>query len=513
MASLIVNNVLSSSLDVTYDYQDTVELFAYTVKGSYTIDVSDINIQLNDTTLIAGRTAITDAYARPNITARIGADDYINGRITSYDFDANTLVGKETVSITIEESRRLDDYSSSQFAKYIPNPHALASFSENYTFSRNGATYSSNRDISISYKQMAGDQFLDNARTFLTNYYFANRPSLGYQEDGISENAKIDKNFKGLISETYDILGLSVSLSEKVNSSFIDEPNNVSKQETQSINIDERGYKTKRINFSLKSLREDSQNVLSKAMAQIIDQAKTDNEAEFGTPFSISKTINKHGDEGTLNLSFTTDPKKSQDDTVSYSGVENKAKKFKEYVLTISYTSKGKTNFEKFENSKKSWVKEQSTYPQKIKRLFHPVSDFFEKSRSTSFDKADGKVNENVVFTTDPAYNTTDDGLLKLKKTLSKTHQINRVGKFLDLSNLEEQISFKALKTVGQASVNAEATVSQSMGLYEAKRILESKTEEFKDFVNEDVVHMINDTITISLGRGQARRTMQFLFL
>tara|TARA_R100000152_G_C6781811_1_gene217220 strand:+ start:96 stop:1637 length:1542 start_codon:yes stop_codon:yes gene_type:complete len=513
MASLIVNNVLSSSLEVTYDYHDSVELFGYTVKGTYVIDISDVNVQLDDTSLLAGRTAITEAYSRPNITARIGADDYINGRITSYNFTAGSLVGKETVNITIEESRRLDDYSSSQFAKYIPNPHALESFEESYSFNRSGGNYSSTRNISLSYKQMAGDQFLDNARTFLTNYYFANRPSLGYQEDGISENAKIDKNFKGLISESYDILGLSVSLSESINSSFIDEPNNVSKKETQSIVIDKKGFKTKTINFSLKSLREDSQNVLSKALAAVIDQTKTANEAEFGTPFSIQKTIKKHGDEATLVVSFSTDPAKSQDDLVSYSGKEDKAGKFIEYTLDISHVSKGKNNFEKFKNSKESWIAEQYFYPEKIKRLFHPVSDFFEKSRSTRFDKADGKVSESVVFTTDPAYNTTDDGLLKLKKTLDKSHQIERVGKFLDLMNLEEQISHKDLKTVGQATVTAEATVSQSLGLYEAQRILESKTSEFEDFVDEDIVHMTSDTISLSLGNGTASRSMQFLFL
>jgi hypothetical protein len=223
MAALIVNNVLTSSVNITYDYFNTDELFGYTVKGAYQVNISDINFQEGDTILLSARDAIKEAYGRPNIVARIGADDYLNGRITSFDFAAGSLVGAETVTINIEEARRLDDYSSSQFAKYIPNPHALESFSENYAFSRNGDTYSSSRDISLKYKQSAGDQFLNNAKTFLTNYYFANRPALGYQEDGISEHAKIDKNFRGLLTETYDLVALSVSLSEKVESSFIDD--------------------------------------------------------------------------------------------------------------------------------------------------------------------------------------------------------------------------------------------------------------------------------------------------
>ena len=118
-----------------------------------------------------------------------------------------------------------------------------------------------------------------------------------------------------------------------------------------------------------------------------------------------------------------------------------------------------------------------------------------------------------MVFTTDSSYNTTDDGLLKLKKTLDKSHQIERISKFLDLMNLEEQITHKDLKTIGQASVTAEATVSQSLGLYEAQKILESKTSEFIDFVDEDIVHMTSDTVDLSLGDGTASRSMNFIFL
>ena len=66
---------------------------------------------------------------------------------------------------------------------------------------------------------------------------------------------------------------------------------------------------------------------------------------------------------------------------------------------------------------------------------------------------------------------------------------------------------------MGQASVNAEATVSQSMGLYKAKEILESKTSEFNDLVNEGVIHITSDVITLNVGDGKASRQLQYLFL
>ena len=73
----------------------------------------------------------------------------------------------------------------------------------------------------------------------------------------------------------------------------------------------------------------------------------------------------------------------------------------------------------------------------------------YEKSRSTNFQKSEGSIAETIKFTTDDSYKDNDDGVLKLKKTLNKTHQINRIEKFLDLQNLKEQVVTKDLKIKG----------------------------------------------------------------
>lgn len=513
MSALIVNNVLSSSVQVTYKYLDTDELFGYDIEGTYEIDISDVRILQNETSLLEGRDAIQNAYNRPNITARIGADDYLNGRVSSYNFSEGSLVGSETVSITITESRRLDSYASSEFAKYIPNPHALETFSETYNFSRNGADYTSTRNISIKYAQEAGDQFLSNARTFLTNYYFANRPSLGYQEDGISENAKIDKNFRGLINESYNLLDLTVSLQETVESSVVDPSKHVSRKETHTLAVDESGFLNKTFNIELKSLRLDSENVLTSAMASIVDEKKSEEQAKFGSPFSISKAITKNGNTATLTIQFSTDPKKSQENIISYSGQEQKRERFIDFTLNIQFTSQGKNQIDKFNNSKQSWINEQPNYGDKIKRLFHPLQNFYEKSRSTNFQKSDGKISESVVFTTDDSYESSDDGLLKLKKRVSKNFQIQRIEKFLDIGDLKDQVVQSDLKTVGNATVTADAIVSQSAGVYKAKEILESKTEELNEMVDEDVIHITSDVVNLNLGEGTASRTLNYLFI
>ena len=96
---------------------------------------------------------------------------------------------------------------------------------------------------------------------------------------------------------------------------------------------------------------------------------------------------------------------------------------------------------------------------------------------------------------------------------MNKTHQINRIEKFLDLQNLKEQVVTNNLKTVGNASVSAQAVVSQSAGIYKAKTTLEEKTEELTELVNEDITHITSDSITLNLGEGEATRTINYIFI
>ena len=116
-------------------------------------------------------------------------------------------------------------------------------------------------------------------------------------------------------------------------------------------------------------------------------------------------------------------------------------------------------------------------------------------------------------FTTDSAYNTSEDGLLKFQTSLSKTHQIDRIEKYFNINSLKDEVVTNSLKTVGQAQVSAEAIVSQSMGIYKAKEILESKTSVLNDLVDEGVIHITSDVIKLSLGGGKATRSIDYIFI
>ena len=274
------------------------------------------------------------------------------------------------------------------------------------------------------------------------------------------------------------------------------------------------GFIEKVHNVEITSLRRDSENVIQEAIKNIVDELVSADEDEFGTPFSIQKGITKDGNKASLSVAFSTDPRKSQDERISYSGQEEKVGRFIEYTLSISYKNKGKNNKERFAETKKTWESSQTENPTRIQRLFHPLQPFVEKSRQTTFNKTEGSVNENIVFTTDLSYKDEQDGLLKFKMTLDKEHQIKRIEKFLDLSNLEDNVVVSDKRTLGNATVTANGVASQSMGIYHVRDILESadKTTLMNELVDEDVIHIIDDTVNLNLGQGQATRTIQYLF-
>ena len=87
------------------------------------------------------------------------------------------------------------------------------------------------------------------------------------------------------------------------------------------------------------------------------------------------------------------------------------------------------------------------------------MPSIYEKNRNSNFQKTQGVVSETVVFTTDPAYEYQDDGLLKFKVTLNNTKKIKRNEVVFDLSDLNEKLVINDLESVGTASVTATAVI------------------------------------------------------
>ncbi|MDB4314553.1 hypothetical protein N9955_00840 [bacterium] len=472
--SLIINKVKSASVQVNYNYLESDYLFGYTLSASYVIDFTDVTFTNDQGVLYNGIEALREAYQSKHLTARIGGDEFQNARLTSQSFNETTLAGSSECSVSIEEEKRLDDYTSNTFAQNIPSPQLIESFQESFSFSRSEANYSSARSVSIKYKQDAGDQFLNNAKLFLKNYYFDSRPNLGYQVDGISENGRFDQNFRPKISETIDLIGLSVSLQENLQTSTIE--SDYSRAETYSLDVTEKGFLNKKYSVTIQALREPLELVGNEAAKTVVADLAAQNLAEFGKAYEITKGVDKDGGIVTINMSFSTDPSLNESTSVKYTISRSNKDGVYEYTISINYTGDGKTPMEKLENAKTLWEATLTTYMTKINSIFTVSGVVYEKSRTTTFSHKEGKLSESVVYTTDESYNpdTLDDGILKLKTTTTVNIAPDRVNLFTSATSNKEALHWaNPLKDLGGFSVKAEATAKKCKGKYFALDYLE----------------------------------------
>jgi len=500
--SLLANTVTASTIKINYNYLETENLFGYDVVADYTIDVSDVSFTNNEGVLIEGYDALRAVYLVPSLTARIGTDEFINGRVTNMSLPSASQAGKVEVRVTIEESKTLINEGYSQ---YIPSAHWLSSFQENYSFSRSEDSYSYTRNVSIQYKQDAGNQFLAKAHAFLRNFYYGFRPNFGYQTDGISEDGRINAGFKPLITETYDLIGLSVSLAENFESSTIID--NYSKKQSYNISITEEGFKDKKYNLEIKALKEPLEHIAFEAAKSIIDEIVTANDAEFKKPISLEKGINKDGGLITINLTFTNDPKRQNQETL-YTASKTKRGIYFDYNVSSSFAGDGKTKAEKRLASKAIWTTFIGECEAKLQALFPEATSIFEKSRATTFEKEDAKISESTEFTDDPAYDSSSlpAGIIKKKETLGINEQVKRTTKFLDLKDLREKLIADAKLTIGEGTLTIEVVPFRSRGLFFGQEYLETLDPlDAGEYAS-------NDVISIDSANGATNRVISYSY-
>ena len=308
------------------------------------------------------------------------------------------------------------------------------------------------------------------------------------------------------------MVNLSVSLNESFNSSFIDNVKHISRKETQSSSVDQKGYLSKTFSFELTSLRFDSQNILESAIKSLVDEVIADN-TDFGDPVSIEKGIKRDGNSASLTISFSTDPNQRQGDLVTYSVQESKVGQFREYSLSANYKAKGKTDREKFNNAKELWISKKGDNITKVQSVFAGLPTIYEKNRNANFQKTEGIITENIVFTTDPAYDYQEDGLLKFKVTVSNTKKVKRNEVVFDLADLNDKLVINDLQSVGSAKVTANATIDPKRDLYGGKEALLARTSDIEAFVTGSKIFTTSDVVNLDLAQGTSSRTISYLYI
>jgi hypothetical protein len=420
--SLIINNIESSSSTINHKYLTERESFGLSFVGTYTVNISDIEFEDDDIGLIAGVEALKKVFSEPSVVGRIGGDDFTNGTLTSLTFDQSTLAGSLKATLVIKEDKNLSEYKPSDpydpqgAAVDIPQPHLLESFSETYSFDRSGGEYNYDRSLSIKYIK-GSDSFLSNIKLFLSDYFSNNRPDLGYQTDGISENARFNQGFKGNLSEEIDLINLSVSLTESFNSNTI-HTGGVGRSKKYSIAVNEKGYIDKTYEINLNCLSSNNNSVLQLAVKQELDDLITEQAGD--SPISTEKGFSVDGRAATLTATFSNNPESNNESKV-FSCSKEFSEKETTYSLSVTYKAEADATFTEWENTNQLYENDTTTPLQYVQRLFLEAEDVYEKSKTVNSTKnKPASITEQTVFSDSDAFDTEDlDGALKYQLSTS----------------------------------------------------------------------------------------------
>lgn len=430
--ALFITKVIEASSSVEYIYLDSEHVWGKKLVGNYTFSILDTTYEDGSDVLLEGIDALQLAYARPNIAAKIAFDHYRNGNVTSISLPSSARVGSTTASITIEELIRVnDDNILSELFQNIASPQDVESFSESFSFNRGENSYNYNRSLSLKYKQDTASEFLNKSYLFAKNIFLGNRPNFGFLTDGISETARLDAGLKPLVSESYDVINKEFSFSESLDLSRVIESDGLkfSRNQTFSKNLDEQGYTEKRYRVEISALQDPLELVLNSGISASLTDLLSENTGEYGIPVSIEKALNSDGGRGSLNVTFSNDPRKNQQSNIVYSVTENQSQDaFSSYSFDMQVKTRGFNRRLAFENSK-DYIKDNPTIGvDKVTSLFPEVnpSDLNEVSRSISYQPFERSASQNIQYTTNPAYLDNSDGILKRTVSISDTNQINR---------------------------------------------------------------------------------------
>lgn len=467
--SFIVHNVIEGGAQIDFEYLGSHHMFGLRRAGSYTFSIDELHYEEGEILYSAEEafTALRKAYTKKQIAAKIGVDIYRAGIITSLQRETENSINHNTVRISIEERERVeDDGELSYINESVPSPQKLRSFSDTYSFQRSADQVSYNRNISISYADDLSDQFLNNAYMFIKNVYYRNRQAYGFQTDGLSEKLKSNSGFSPRVSENYDLINKTVSINENLNASNVD--GNYSKKVTYSIETTREGFREKNYNVEIIGLKKPVHHEALNGIKAVLDQIKSDNESEFGNPISINKGVAKDAGIITADINFSTNPSINQENTFVYSVQRERDRSFFRYTISSTRKTSDKDKSSGYSKILSTWENEQNIPKQKVSVLFPEASEdnLFESSRSTTFNPFNLELQENIVYSSDPAYNTTGD-TLKKNVSVSVENPVERINIFnVPTERTRVQRLFKNTRnSLGKKVINVELIKKKDAGV------------------------------------------------
>lgn len=461
--SLFITKINDASSNIVFNYLESEHVFGQIVSVNYSFSLSDCQWEDGDDGVLFGVDALKKAYARKNIAAKIGIDEFKNGLVTNISFPESDRVRFGNASISIEERVRVDeDNVLNELFNFVPSPQDIDALEESFSFSRGDNSYSYTRDILLRWRQDPGEQFLNKAKLFLRNIYLGSRPNYGLQNDGISENGRFSLNLKPNISETYDELNKEVRLTENFEANRIETINGLafSTKKTHSLNLNPDGYFSKNHSIEIAALTEPLERNISSGIQYILQSVLDENTGMYGNPINIEKLIKSDGGVASLSVAFTNDPRKKSTTNVEYIGKKGISESFFVYDFDLNIKSIGQNYLTAFNNSlsyfsgnrNAAYVKLPILFPEFVSGVTNEVS------RSVSFNPFQKSVSESVSFSNNPNYADSGDGILKREISVSDSFQIGRNTVLPIYGDKEIIIRNDVGKTLGDRSVSVNMT-------------------------------------------------------
>ena len=127
---LSITKINEASTSISLEYLGSEHVFGIKVSATYSFSILDAEFVDGTDGLLTGIDALKKAYARKNIAAKIGLDEFKNGLVTNLSLDDSDRVRLGVASISIEENLRpSNDGVLSTLCDNIPSPQDLESFS------------------------------------------------------------------------------------------------------------------------------------------------------------------------------------------------------------------------------------------------------------------------------------------------------------------------------------------------------------------------------------------------
>lgn len=507
---LYITKVINADSNTTYQYLESEHVWGTRKTANYTFSILDVRFENGTDSLLEGIEALQEAYARPNIAAKIGIDEFKNGNVLSLSLPESERVRTTTASISVEEFTRVeDDGVLSDIASFVPSPQDIQSISEDLSFSRSEGQYSYNRSVSLSYTQDAGGDFLNKAKVFLKNLFLNNRPDYGYLTDGISEYGKANSGLKPFVTESYDEINKEIGYSESLSSSrIVRDGVSFSKEETFRVNLTPEGYTEKNYNLSISALQNPLETVLNSGIEISLQSLIDQNTGTYGTPISIERTLNADGGNGSLKVSFTNDPRKNQQTNALYQVSEKGGEPFSSFTFSTTIKTRGFNRETAFIASKDYLKTNKDQGYEKIENLFPEANtgELNEVSRSVSYDPFQREASQRVTYSTDPAYAENGDGILSRKISVSDNKQVNR-HEILPVYGYQEiGIENTNGKTIGRRSVSVDVISTDPDLLNQAFQIASGELPPYNYY------YMTSKQSTEQPNQNSVSANLDFLF-